>query len=161
GSGAGTLTLTGGALGAGANHTSDVQTKGDGEAAGDDTAVGLSMALNIGDNDTDARIGRSVTGAGAEDVEASGIRVAKAESKASSKGGSDSGGDSDQQTSSKTNLAQSRGGGSAAPSQTGSSAVGTGNSNATTQTGQSGGTGSGGTSVAATIAVNYLKGDTD
>jgi len=123
------------------------------------------MALNIGTNDTEARLSRDIGGTPTTvDILAESILSSTAESKASAEGSSSKkadgvtdSDDSDQETANKTSLVQSKGGGTAAPTQSGSSAVGTGNSNASTQSGQS--TGSSGTAVAATIAVNYLDGD--
>ncbi|MBI3917574.1 MAG: hypothetical protein HY322_11275 [Betaproteobacteria bacterium] len=158
GSGGGGLVLTGGTLGAVADYIGSTVTTADAKASGS-TAVGLTIGLNIGFADTDAKIARSITGAGAVNVLADGIMVSTVDVSASAGGQSSGGASSDSETSNKTGVAQGKGGGSKAPTQTGSSSVGTANTNSNTQSGQ--GTGSGGTQVAAAVAVNYLDASTD
>jgi hypothetical protein len=154
----GSIALSGGTLGAVASHTGTVTTTADGEAGGSDTAVGLSLALNIATTNTDALVARSFNNAGAINVLATSNLTAAATSKASAKGNqtdkSQGSGDSDAEVSKASGLAGNQRGGTAkAPTQNGSSAVGQANG----QSGANGGgsTGSGGTSVAATIAFNW------
>src|SRR5262249_31797112 len=153
----GTITLTGGELGAKASHTGTVHTTSDGEAAGGSVGVGVSLALNIGTHDTESLVARNFSGAGAVNVTAGSTLSSIAESKASAKGNSSSNSDADTETSNQTSFAQNQSGGTKSPTQSGSSSLGTANSNSSGQSGQS--TGSGGTSVAATVAVNFLDGD--
>ncbi|TAK65480.1 MAG: hypothetical protein EPO22_04755, partial [Dehalococcoidia bacterium] len=146
------IVLTGN-LGAQATYTGTIHTTSDGEAAGGDVGVGVSLSLNILTVDTTAFLGRSFSGAGNITVTSTSTLDTKAESKASAKGADSSDSDSDTKTSNKTAAAQDQSGGSAAPSQNKSSSVGTADSNSSEQSGSSS---QGGTSVAATISVNYL-----
>ncbi|MEL6550929.1 MAG: hypothetical protein AAFQ54_11870 [Pseudomonadota bacterium] len=177
GAGGGNLALTGGTLSAIADHEATVMTMADGEAAGGNVGVGASVALNIGDDDTDAEIARSVTGAGAVVVTGRAILTSITESRASAKGqstkkadGTTDSDDSDQEVANNTSFAQSKGGGSNASTQTGAGMFNTGNSSATNESGTGlksqagaggGGNSSGGTSVAATVSVNFLNAEVD
>ncbi|MBK5565795.1 LEPR-XLL domain-containing protein [Ensifer sp. SSB1] len=156
GSGAGgAITLTGN-LAAQASHASTIHTLGDGEAAGSNVGVGVSLALNIAEVTNDAFVGRNFSGANNVSVTATSTFDTKAESKASAKGNDTSKANSDQESSNQTNMAQNQSGGSKAPTQSGSSSLGTADSKSTNETGKST---QGGTSVAATIAVNFLDAD--
>ncbi|MCH8124217.1 MAG: hypothetical protein IH853_13990, partial [Bacteroidetes bacterium] len=158
------IVLTGN-LAAEATHASTVVTKADGEAAGGNVGVGISLALNILINDTDGEIARDFTGAANVDVTASSTVSATAESKAGAKGQSSKKSDgtssknSDQETADQTSYAKGKGGTTAAPTQTTSSAQSSANSNTSSQSGKD--AKSGGTSVAATIAVNFVDVDTN
>jgi hypothetical protein len=176
GSGAGNFSMTGGALTVTADHTATILTQADGEAAGDDVGVGVSVALNIGFDESSATVARAMTTgnnqASSANVTTDAIVSSVTESKASAKGqdqkesdGTTDSKTSDQEVSSNTNFAQSKGGGEKSPSQDGEGMFNTADTNATNESGtgmksQAGGGGnsSGGTSVAATVSVNYLEG---
>ncbi len=151
----GAITLTGN-LAAQTTHASTIHTLGDGEAAGSNVGVGVSLALNIAEVTNDAFVGRNFSGANNVSVTATSTFDTKAESKASAKGNDTSKANSDQETSNQTSMAQNQSGGSKAPTQSGSSSLGTADSKSTNETGKST---QGGTSVAATIAVNFLDAD--
>ncbi|RVD69725.1 hypothetical protein EN751_24500, partial [Mesorhizobium sp. M4A.F.Ca.ET.029.04.2.1] len=161
------ITLTGN-LAAQASHTGTVHTLADGEAAGSSVGVGASIALNIGEVTNDAFLGRNFQNVGTVTITATSTLDTKAESKASSKGqstkksdGTTDSANSDQETTNQTEMAKNQSGGTKTPTQSGSSSLGQadGNSNAQTGKGTQGGNGSGGTNVAATIAVNFLDAD--
>src|SRR6185436_16800947 len=163
------VTLTGD-LAVEAKHSNTVTTTASGEAAGTDVGVGISLALNILQDDTRAELARSFKGAQDVNVLATSIIAASADTKASAKGqessygadaDSDGKGDnksrtSDEETSRYTDLANSQSGGSNAPSTNTESSLSTADSSASGESSQSTG---GSTSVAATIAVNYADVD--
>ncbi|RUY91989.1 hypothetical protein, partial [Mesorhizobium sp. M7A.F.Ca.CA.001.10.2.1] len=165
--GGATITLTGN-LAAQASHTGTVHTLADGEAAGSSVGVGASIALNIGEVTNDAFLGRNFQNVGTVTITATSMLDTKAESKASSKGqstkksdGTTDSASSDQETTNQTEMAKNQSGGTKTPSQSGGSSLGQADSNSNAQTGKGtqGGNGSGGTNVAATIAVNFLDAD--
>ena len=108
-------------------------------------------------------LGKGFTGATDVDVKASSTIVATAESKAGAKGQSSEKSDgtdsdnSDQETANQTSYEQGKSGTTAAPTQSTASAQDSANSNAGAQSGQE--AKSGGVSVAATIAVNFVDVD--
>ena len=174
GTGTGDFSMTGGALSVTANRAANYTTRADGEAAGGNVGVGASVALNIGQDDTDATVSRAMTTgtntAASATVATTATVASITESKASAKGQSKTksgGGDSntsDEEVTENTSFAQNQGGGSNASSQTGDGMFNTANTNATDESGtgmksQAGGSNSsGGTSVAATVSVNFLDG---
>ena len=163
-----TIALVGnGELRIAATLADTVVTTAAAEAAGDKVAVGASVALNIVTDDTLAKANRSFSGAGAVTVAATSDLDTRAEAKGSAKGASknkdaiddanapSNSRDSQSETNAQSGAAASRGGTTnkmPANSQTGG--MGQANSNASSQS--SNDTQSGGTSVAASVAVNYL-----
>jgi len=163
GSGAGGSITLNGDLGAVASHSDKVLTTATGEAAGKGTGVGIALGLNIIQDDTQAEVARGFTGAHNVDVEATSLLTASVESRASVAGSStkDSKGgdsrDSDQESKAQSDFVNDKSGSSskAEPTQNTGSSLNTANSNTEKQSGNSSDSG-GGTSVAASVAVNYL-----
>ena len=168
GSGAGGTITLGGELKAEATHADTVHTATKGEAAGDGTAVGASVALNIVTDDTLASVARSFSGATDITVASTSRMDTAVEARGSASGAStkkegdagESGGEdsrnSEQETNHQADVATQRAGTSNKPaSNAQSSGVSQANSNSNTQSGNS--ASSGGTSVAASVAVNYMN----
>jgi hypothetical protein len=165
-----TLTLTGGEFRVEATHSEIVHSTTKGEAAGDSTAVGVSVTLNIVLDDTLASVKSSVSGAGLVTVAATQRMDTKAEARGSATGASstkdgNSGGgsanqsrDSQQETNHQSDFATTKAGKSGStdkPSSTAQSdGIASGDSSAS---GESGNSSQGGTSVAASVAVNYVN----
>jgi len=176
GSGAGGTIALNGDLGVSATHRDSVISHATGEAAGDGTAVGIALALNIVQDDTKAELSRNFSGAHDVDVESTSIVMTEAEARASAAGSSsqsskdenkdgnvdadDKTRNSDGESSAQSDFIGNRSGSSnkAAPSQDTSSSLGKANEGSESQSGNSSDS-NGGTSVAASVAVNYLEAD--
>src|SRR6185503_19813190 len=166
GSGAGgTVALTGD-LGAQATHSNTVTSTASGEAAGDDVGVGIALALNIVIDDTSAELARNFSGADDVSVNSTSLNATRAETKASAKGASSTedgskdgkeSRDSEQETNAQSSYATSKSGTTKAPaSDAQSGGLSEANSKSSGESGQSASEG-GGTSVAASVAVNFLE----
>ena len=173
GSGAGGPITLNGDLGATATHRDTVVTLATGEAAGNGTGVGIALALNIIQDDTKAELSRSFNGAQDVNVGSTSLILTTAEARASAAGASsetnkdenndgkkDKARDSDQETDAQSKFVGDRSGSSnkTAPSQDSGSSLGKANENTEKQSSNSSDS-NGGTSVAASVGVNYLEAD--
>src|SRR6266480_3349675 len=161
-----TLTLSG-ALEVEAIHSDTVYTTTKGEAAGDGTAVGASVSLNIVTDDTIATVARSFTGGTLVTVASTSRMDTRAEARGSASGASSTkdgtndtsdsnkSRDSQQETNHQADFATQKSGTSGKPSGSAQSdGISQGDSNSSSQSGNSS---QGGTSVAASVAVNYMN----
>ena len=169
------LSLNGNNLRAQATHSNTVVTLADSEVAGGGVGVGVSIALNIVTDTTEAAVKRSFVSVSSIDVTADSTILTSAEAKASVTGASqnkilgddtsDEEDDADQETANQTSYAQGQGdmdpATSPKPSENASGGVNKGDSQSSSQSGKKtgGGGSSGKVSVAASIAVNYMDAD--
>ena len=102
------LAFTGGVTVA-ASHTATVTTLAHGEASGS-TAVGVSVALNVIEDDTKAALDHSVDAVGSVAVTAGSVTDSKAESRASAGGAPKGGNNSQQELDSQNGFANSKSG---------------------------------------------------